>query len=175
MTTIRRGRRLVLGAGLVAALALAAVAVAQGEFEVPGFLAADDQRPVPTPAAGQRVLVLQVDLTADGDKVTARIRSQAIVDTFAPKSVARSAGDWEVRIRGDKELAYQVPNPMLDVEIENPEDEKNPYDTAPTEKLDWTLVVPLYDQGQPLGAKSIQVVDLATGNVVIEAEVSEQR
>lgn len=174
---VRRSvRRSWIVAAALAALALiGAVAVVAQDFELPGFLPADDQRPVATPTEGEQVLVLQVDLSSDGQKVTAEIRSQEVVDNFAPKAVARSAGEWEVRVGGEKELVYQIRNPLLDVEAENTNDPENPYVYVPTETLDWTLVVPLYDEGQPLGATSVQVVDLATGEIILETAVGDRR
>ena len=158
---MRRGRlAALLAAGGALALAIVAVAVAQDQLDVPDFLKADDQRPVMTPTAGQQVLVLEVDLNADGDKVTGEVRSQSVVANFAPKSVARSAGDGEVRITGEKPLTYQIPNPFTDVEIERLEDDKRPLQGADLQTLDWTLVVPLYADGQPLGATSVQTCAL---------------
>jgi len=173
ITRTERRRRIWMVAGGVAVLALAgAVAViAQEEFPLPSFLPADDQQPAPTPDAGQQVLVLQVGLEGSAERTTGQVKSQQIVDNFAPKSVARSAGEWEVRVDGDKPLRYLIPNPLLDVEVEDPENDKDPYDYVPTTTLDWTLVVPLYADGQPLGATRVQVVDVATETVIVETAI----
>jgi hypothetical protein len=169
---VARHRALIAASGaLVGVAILGAIAVAQPEFEVPGFLPADQQIPVATPDAGQQVAVLQVGLTSDGGKVAAEVRSKEVIDSFAPKSVARSAGEWEVRVLGEKELTYRIPNPLLDVEIEDPENVKAPYQAVPTETLDWTLIVPLYDQGEPLGATQIEVVDIESGAVILATDL----
>lgn len=160
----------VTGVAVIALVAAIAV-TAQEEFPVPSFLPADDQNPAPTPDAGQQVLVLEVALEGEGEQVTGRVVSQQIVSNFAPKSVARSAGEWEVQVDGEKDLSYLVPNPLQDVEIEDPENEDDPYDYVATTTLDWTLVVPLYADGQPLGATRVQVVDVASKAVIVEAAV----
>jgi hypothetical protein len=77
-----------------------------------------------------------------------------------------------VRVEGEKELRYLIPNPLLDVEVENGDKEDDPYDSVPTDNLDWTLVVPLYADGQSLGATRVQVVDVASEAVIIDVEVS---
>jgi hypothetical protein len=166
-----RRRTVILAGGLTAVVLLSAVAVAQPEFEVPGFLPADQQIPVAPPTDGQQVAVLQVALSADGDTVVAEVKSTRVIDNYAPKSVARSAGDWEVRVFGERELAYLVPNPFLDVEIEDPENQKAPFHVVPADALDWTLIVPLYDQGQPLGATRIEVTDVDTKAIILTAEL----
>jgi hypothetical protein len=173
LTTWVRDRRraVVVAGGLTAVVLLSAVAVAQPEFEVPGFLPADQQIPVAPPTEGQQVAVLQVALAADGDTVVAEVKSTLVIDNYAPKSVARSAGEWEVRVLGERELTYRVPNPFLDVEIEDPENQKAPYHAVPTDALDWTLIVPLYDQGQPLGATRIEVTDVDTKAVILATDL----
>lgn len=166
-----RRRAVILVGGLTAVVLLSAVAVAQPEFEVPGFLPADQQIPVAPPTDGEQVAVLQVALSADGETIVAEVKSTEVIDSYAPKSVARSAGEWEVRVLGERELAYRVPNPFLDVEIEDPEDQKAPYHAVPTDALDWTLIVPLYDQGQPLGATRIEVTDVDTKAVILAIDL----
>ena len=158
--------------GVAVIVLVGAIAVtAQEEFPVPSFLPADTQVPAPTPDAGQQVLVLQVALEGDAKQPTARVVSQEIVNNFGPKSAARSAGEWEVRVEGERPLTYLIPNPLLDVEVENGDKEDDPYDYVPVDTLDWTLVVPLYADGQSLGATRVQVVDVATEAVVIDVEV----
>lgn len=166
---IRHGRLLVLGAA--AAIALSAVAIAQDNPQLPEFLKAEEQLPVMTPTAGQQVLVLEVALTADGERVNAEVRSQTLVDSFGPKSVARSAGEWEMRVDGEKDLSYLIPNPFTDVEIEDPEEPDSPGSMVELTSLDWTLIVPLYANGEPLRATSVQVVDVATKAVILETQI----
>jgi hypothetical protein len=166
-----RRRAVIVTGGLIAVVLLSAIAVAQPEFEVPGFLRAEEQIPVVPPTDGQQVAVLQVALSADGATVVAEVTSTQVIDNYAPKSVARSAGDWEVRVLGERELSYLVPNPFLDVEIEDPENQKAPYHAVPTDALDWTLIVSLYDQGEPLGATRIEVTDVDTKAVILTADL----
>ena len=55
--------------------------------------------------------------------------------------------------------------------MENGDDPANPYGGVPTDALDWTLIVPLYDQEGPLGATSIEVVDVATAAVILRTDI----
>jgi len=170
----RATRRAGVGAAAVACMVLVGtmvVAAQDLELDLPGFLSAEEQQPVFTPEAGQEVVVLQVDLESDGQRVSAEVRSQEVITSFAPKSVARSAGEWEVRISGERELTYQIPNPLLDIEVENPDDRDSPFEMVPTDGYEWTLIVPLYHEGEPLGATAIQVVDIETGETILETDV----
>lgn len=164
-------RTMIAVLGLTTVALLGAVAVAGQSFEVPDFLSAEELRPVPTPPEDQQVAVLQVALTADGDKVSAEVQSKQVIHSFVPKSVARSAGEWEVRVLGGKELRYLIPNPLNDVEIENPDDPEQPFQAVPTTSMDWTLIVPLFDQGEALNADRIEVVDVASGAVILETAI----
>ena len=160
-------------AGALAGLALlAGVVLAVEEFELPSFFPADDQRPAPTPPEGLEVAVFQVALTANDERVTAEVRSQDRVNSYAPKVVARSSGDWEVRVLGEEELVYQIPNPFDEVEVENLDDVTEPFGKVPNEALDWTLIVPLHRDGRPLGATSVEVVDLVSGETILAEEIA---
>lgn len=166
-----RPRTLIVAAALGAALAVAGAAFGLDE-DLPGFLSAEDQRPVAEPQEGQQVLVAQISLVADGDRITAEVLSLEVIDSFAPKVVARSAGEWEVRLLGGgKELAYRIPDPLTDIEAERPDDEKRPYESVTTDRYDWTLIAPLYDEAEPLGATTAQVVDVETGQLILEIDI----
>jgi hypothetical protein len=162
------------GAVVALVFVLAAVADAAEVIDLPGFLSAKEETPVKKPESGQQVAVFQVQLESDGQKVQGRVLSQKVISSFAPKSVARSAGEWEVRIKGQKDLVYQIPNPLTDIEVERPDDEKQPFEAVKTDSYDWTLIVPLYHDGEPLGARTIEVVDLSTQTTVLSAEVPER-
>lgn len=165
-----RSRALVVAAGLGVALATTSIAFAVDE-DLPDFLSADDQRPVAEPQEGQQVLVAQVLLASDGKRVSAEVQSLEVIDSFAPKVVARSGGEWEVRLLGGRELAYKVPDPLDDIEAERLDDEKQPYESVPLDNYDWTLIAPLYQDAEPLRVTSVRVVDLETGQVILETEI----
>lgn len=156
---------------VVALICLAAAANAAEIIDLPSFLSAEEQTPVKKPASGQEVSVLQVQLQSDGQTVHGRVLSQKVISSFAPKSVARSAGEWEVRIKGRQELVYQIPNPLTDIEIERPDDKRQPFETVKTDSYEWTLIVPLYHDGESLGARTIEVIDLSTQTTVLSTEV----
>jgi hypothetical protein len=166
-------RRSTIVLGTIAALVLVGgVVLAE---ETPSFIPADQQIPVPKPESGQQVAVIQVALQGVAEKPTAEVRSAVVLDGFAPKVVARSAGEWQVRVIGEKELKYLIPNPLLDVEADGERDDPNdPYDQVILETYDWTLIVPMYDQGAALGATSVEVTDVASGNVILTTELKRQ-
>jgi hypothetical protein len=169
---MNRTHRIAIATAIGAALVLGLVAgVVAQEFELPKPVPAEEPIPAPQPEDGQQVAVLIVDLESDGERVQAEIVFQDVISSFAPKSVARSRGAWEIRVFGEKELRYHVLNPLLDVEVENPEDVEVPFASVETKSLRWTLVVPLYVDGEPLGAQTIEVVDLVTEEVVLSTEI----
>jgi hypothetical protein len=178
MNTVRKGgrpmRRSTIVVGVVAALVVIG-GVALAEDVIPSFVPADQQVPVPTPDKGQQVAVIEVALRADGEKATGEVRSATVIDGFAPKVVARSAGDWQVLVKGEHELKYLIPNPLLDIEAESEKDDpKDPYDQVQLGTYDWTLIVPMYDLGVSLGATSVEVSDVASGNVIFTTELKRQ-
>lgn len=169
---MRRPSFVVIAVALCVA-AGATIAIAQG-FDLPGFVSAKEEIPAQEPDAGQQVVVLEIQIRRDDDSLAAELISQRVVDSFAPKDVARSAGDWEVRISGDRDLAYLIPNPLADIEVENPQDERAPFAGVQLTSFDWTLVVPLYHDGKPLGAQTIQITDLTTGDTILRVPVQSE-
>ena len=166
-------RRSTILAGGIAAIVVAGVVVAGGG--IPTFQPADRQVPAPKPDQGQQVAVIQVALRSDGEKVTAEVRSADVIDGFAPKVFARSAGEWQVRVIGERELVYLIPNPLLDVEADGERDDPNdPYDQVVLETFDWTLIVPMYHEGASLGATSVEVTDVASREVILTTELKRQ-
>jgi hypothetical protein len=150
----------------------AAVGLAQ-EFDLPGFVKADEQIPAQTPEADQQVAVFRIDLQATDDgAVDAKVISQRIVNSFAPKATARSGGDWEVRVDGDRSIRFTIPNPLF-VDVES-RDDKVPHERRRLNSYEWTLVVPLYDQRGPVGAERITVTNLSTKDIILEAAVRQE-
>jgi hypothetical protein len=85
---------------------------------------------------------------------------------------ARSRGTWEVRLQGRQPVTYRIPNPLEDIEIENPPGAPSPFSqVVPTGPVPFELVVPLTRAGTPLGVERIQVVDTVTGRVVVDTPV----
>lgn len=167
----RRSKVLALSVLSGALVLSAAVALAQ-QFDLPGFVKADEQIPAQTPEPDQQVAVFGIDLQGSDDgAVDAKVISQRIVNSFAPKATARSGGDWEVRVDGDRPLRFTVPNPLF-VEVER--DDKVPHERRRLDSYEWTLVVPLYDQRGPLGAERITVTDLSTKDIILEAPVRQE-
>lgn len=168
--TTRRIAVVAIGGAL--ALGAAAVAAWAGpRFDLPGFVTAEKEVPASRPKDGQQVAVVIADLRTVGRTVKAEVKSTKVIDSFAPKSVQRDAGDWEVRVTGERDLKYRVPNPLTSIEAENPDDKPVPFEGVRVESYEWTLVVPLYHEGKPLNAETIEVVDLVTGESILRASV----
>lgn len=160
-----------LGAAVLLGVLLIGTVVAAQEFDLPGFVTAEEEIPALAPDAGQQVAVLEILLQASDDGlVRGELTSQRIIDSFAPKSASRSSGDWEIRIEGETTLVYQIPDP-LNLEVENPDDQETPFGSFRLDSLDWTLIVPLYDEGRPLGAETVEITDLVTGATVLRVEL----
>jgi hypothetical protein len=163
-------KKMVAAAVALGVLAIGTIVVAQ-EFDLPGFVTAEEEIPVLQPESGQQVAVLQIGLQSEEDgSVSAELISQRVIDSFAPKSFSRAGGDWEVRVVGETTVAFRIPNP-LNAEVENPDDPEVPFETVQLESLEWTLVVPLYDEGQSLGAETIEITDLLTGTTILSTSI----
>ena len=159
-------RKIVIAAVALGVFSIGTVVVAQ-EFDLPGFVTAEEEIPVLQPESGQQVAVLQVDLQSEDDgSASAELISQRVIDSFAPKSALRTGGDWEVRVVGERTLTFRIPNPLI-VEVENPDNQDDPFDTVQLDSFEWTLVVPLYDDGGSLGPEVIEITDLETGATVL--------
>lgn len=162
-----RRKKMITAAVALAVLAVGTIVIAQ-ESDLPGFVTAEEEIEVQQPASDQQVAVLQIDLRSGEDgSVSAELVSQRVIDSFAPKSTSRTGGDWEVRVVGERSLTFQITDP-LNVEVENPDDQDDPFDTIRLDSYEWTLVVPLYDDGRSLGAKTIELTDLATGATFLQ-------
>jgi hypothetical protein len=128
-----------------------------------------EQRPRPS----SQVAVLNLMLDAEGRELRgARVDRVQVVFANAPKVFARSRGTWEVRLQGRQPVTYRIPNPLEDIEIENPPGSPSPFSqVVPTGPVPFELVVPLTRAGSPLGVERIQVVDTVTGRVVVDTPV----
>lgn len=127
------------------------------------------QRPRPS----TEVAVLDLMLDADGRELrAARVERVQVVAANAPKAFARSRGSWEVRLQGRQPVSYRIPNPLEDIEIENPPGSPSPFSQViPTGPVPFELVVPLSRAGSSLGVERIQIVDTITGRVIVDTPV----
>jgi hypothetical protein len=124
------------------------------------------------PPSGE-VAVLDLVLDADGAGLReARLNRVQVVSANPPKVFARNRGTWEVRLQGRQPVTYRIPNPLEDIEIENPPGSPSPFSqVVPTGPVPFELVVPLTRAGSSLGVERIQVVDTVTGRVVVDTPV----
>jgi hypothetical protein len=124
------------------------------------------------PPSGE-VAVLNLILDADGAGLReARLNRVQVVSANPPKVFARNRGTWEVRLQGRQPVTYRIPNPLEDIEIENPPGSPSPFSqVVPTGPVPFELVVPLTHAGSSLGVERIQVVDTVTGRVVVDTPV----
>ena len=128
-----------------------------------------EQRPPPS----SEVAVLDLMLDAAGRELrAARVDRVQVVVANAPKVFARSRGTWEVRLEGKQPVSYRIPNPLEDIEIENPPGSPSPFSqVVPSGPVPFELVVPLTRAGSPLGVERIQVIDTVTGRIVVDTPV----
>lgn len=103
-------------------------------------------------------------------QITARVIRARVINAAAPKVFARNSGDWEVRLMGQTPLTYRIPNPLTDIEIENPPGSKSPFSqVVPTGPVPVQIVVPLTRDGRSLGVQSVEIVDTTTGQIIVRA------
>ena len=101
-------------------------------------------------------------------QVTARVTRTRVITAAAPKVFARSSGEWEVRLIGRTPVSYRIPNPLTDIEVENPVGSKSPFSQVePSGPVPVQIVVPLTRGGRSLGVQSIEIVDTTTGQTII--------
>jgi hypothetical protein len=106
-------------------------------------------------------------------QVTARVARARVVAGAAPKLFARNSGDWEVRLKGRTPMSYRIPNPLADIEIENPKGSRSPFSqVVPTGPVPVQIVVPLTRDGRSLGVESIEIVDTVTGQTILSAPLA---
>ncbi|HRO61351.1 MAG TPA: hypothetical protein PK177_19685 [Burkholderiaceae bacterium] len=126
------------------------------------------------PRPASQVAVLDLILDADAGQLrAARLERMQVVSANAPKAFARSRGSWEVRLLGPGQpVSYRIPNPLEDIEVENPSDSPTPFSQVrPAGPVPVQLIVPLARDGRPLDVRRIEIVDTASGRTVVEAPV----
>ena len=132
-----------------------------------------ERAPDERPAASGEVAVLDLTLDAEGRELRgAQVDRVQVVSANPPKVFARSRGSWEVRLLGRQPQSYRIPNPLDDIEIENPADAPSPFSQVrPTGSFPFQLIVPLTRDGSSLGVDRIQLVDMETGRIVVDTPV----
>jgi len=126
------------------------------------------------PRPSTQVAVLDLMLDADAGRLrAARLEGMRVVSANAPKVFERSRGSWEVRLLGRGEaVSYRIPNPLEDIEVENPPDSAAPFSQArPSGPVAVQLIVPLARKGQALDVQRIEIVDTVSGRTVVETAV----
>lgn len=101
-------------------------------------------------------------------QIIARVARARVVSGAAPKVFARNSGDWEVRLKGRTPITYRMPNPLTDIEIENPPGSPSPFSqVAATGPVPVQIVIPLTRDGRSLGVQSVEIVDTVTGRTIL--------
>lgn len=134
---------------------------------------AQEQRPAKPPTGAQhRVAVLSITLdVVKGEVRSARVTSSKRIASYAPKVFARRAGAWEVIIEGETRKSFFVNNPALREAEAHPSSNDRYQWVGETGSIDWPLVVPLFDGGRALGARSITIRDTRTGAMILQADL----
>lgn len=106
-------------------------------------------------------------------QISARVTSAHMIVAAAPKVFARSTGEWEVRLIGRTPASYRIPNPLTDIEVENPPGSKSPFSQVePTGPVPVQIVVPLTRDGRTLGVQTIDIVDTVTGQRIVSVPLT---
>jgi len=132
------------------------------------------------PAQTGQVAVLELEVSAAAaapgasaaqtarPQITARVTKAQVITAAAPKVFARNSGEWEVRLIGRIPVSYRIPNPLTDIEVENPKGSKSPFSQVePTGPVSVQIVVPLTRDGRSLGVQSVEIVDTTTGQTIV--------
>jgi hypothetical protein len=126
-------------------------------------------RPLPATEIAVLYLVLQAE---KGKLERASIERMLVVNANPPKAFARSRGAWEVQLDGEQRTRYRIPNPLDDIEVENPRDSRTPFSKVTADgAVPFDLVVPLSRDGKNLGVQRIRIVDTETGKTVVDTPV----
>jgi len=137
----------------------------------PDILSAGNLTPMVKPSEIQKVAIMKMTLTPNGKKVGAKINSKKIIKGYGPKAFSRSGGTWKVKILGERSASYYINNPLTDIEVEK-DPKKGTFQLVEVQKpMDWTLVVPLYKDGQALNAKTIEVHDMVSKQKIIHTQL----
>ncbi len=163
---------------LITSTAFAQLAT-QVEVKTPKLLTtAGEEQQVIKPNKEQQVAVVDLVINAsEGTAKSIELRSVKLVNSFAPKVFARQTEErnegWKITIIGQETASFTVTNPLNDIEIENPENANSPYSMVkPSGPVEWTLIVPLYKDGKPLGAKTIEIQDIANKNIKLSVALN---
>lgn len=108
----------------------------------------------------RRVLVAEVEIFTEGDRPFGEVVSTEEIDSYAPKVFVRAGGDWLVRLDADPVREFFVLDPRF-AETETEDGDGLTWIQRPEPVL-WTLVIPLYADGEPLEFNTATVIDLAT-------------
>ncbi|WP_426161834.1 hypothetical protein ACN9MY_18000 [Pseudoduganella sp. R-31] len=132
----------------------------------------ESARPAAAPTGQQQVAVLAIKLdVAKGEVRAARVESVKRIAAYAPKVFAREGGMWEVMIEGDTPRTFYVDSPARREAEAYPRAHADYQWVDETGTLDWALVVPLYADGRPLGARSVTVRDKKTGATIVHSNL----
>jgi hypothetical protein len=125
------------------------------------------------PHPESEVAVLHLMLEAEAGRLKrAQVERLMVANANPPKVFARSRGTWEVRLQGRETVTYRIPNPLEDIEVENPPGSTSPFSQVkPEGMMPFDIVVPLSRGGSSLGVERIQVRDTVTGQLVIDTPV----
>lgn len=125
----------------------------------------------PLPSTQVAVLYLVLD-AQEGKLRAAKVERMLVVNSRPPKAFARSGGSWEVQLDGERKTSYRIPNPLDDVEVENPPDSRAPFRQVVVDgPMPFDLIVPLSRDGKNLGVQRIRIVDTVTGKTVVDTPV----
>jgi len=136
----------------------------------------DEAKPL-TVQGNDRVAVLTLAGTVeDGRTTSLEVTDRKVVATYHPKVRARSDGDWQISVGGEKGFSYQIPNPLTDIEIENLEDGKGPYQALrSSEEGSVTIVIPLNDGDAIFNSNDIEIVELSTKETLLSARKRDEQ
>lgn len=134
---------------------------------------AQEQRPATLPTgAHHQVAILSITLdVVNGEVRSARVTSSKRIASYAPKVFARRGGAWEVIIEGETRKSFFVNNPALREAEAHPSSNDRYQWVGETGTIEWPLVVPLYDDGRTLGARSITIRDTRTGATILQTDL----
>jgi hypothetical protein len=140
----------------------------------PTAIVVDDKpKPATQPRRSiQQVVVMNIELVFEAGKVqNAKVLISKRLNSFAPKVFARQKGEWEVVINSAEPRKFYVDNPGWR-EAETDNDSEKAYEwVAESGKIQWPLVIPLYDKDGAIKAETITIRDVNSGAIILEAEM----
>ena len=166
---------IILSSLSIISTAVVADQVLSTSINMPRVLNAQEQKPVIKPDSQHQVAVLKLIINSDKGKAQGiKTQSVKIINSYAPKVFARQSKEnrdgWKITIKGAKSVSYMVNNPLNDIEIENPDDFKSPYSMVrESGEVEWTLIVPLYKDGESLNAREVMIQDTTNANIKFSA------